>query len=333
MPLFAGFMPYWVMAFRRVAAYAPPRAVALGLGMASAIFGPRPGLTGFDFAVCSDQAGPLATDLGVPVLVEHGLDLLAAADLILVLPGADVTALPPPVPVLDALRAAHRRGATVAAHCLGVFLPAAAGLLDGLEVTTHWQYAGELGARYPGVTVRPEALYIDHGAIVTGAGAAAGIDMCLHLLRRDHGAAMANAIARILVIPPHRDGGQQQFIAAPVPADADGERLTDVIAWARAHLDRPLPLDTLAARALMSRRSFARHFKAATGTTPHAWVLSQRLNLAEELLETTDLPIEQVAERVGYRSAAVFREQFALRRGISPRDYRRTFSRGDDLRR
>ena len=318
-------------AFRRVAAYAPSRAVTLGLGMASAIFGPRPGLTEFEFAICADQAGPLATDLGAPVLVEHGLDLLAAADLILVLPGADVTGQPPG-PVLDALRAARRRGATVAAHCLGVFLPAAAGLLDGLEATTHWQYAGELGARYPGVTVRPEALYIDQGAIVTGAGAAAGIDMCLHLLRRDHGAALANAIARILVIPPHREGGQQQFITAPVPADADGERLTDVIAWARANLDHPLPVETLAARALMSRRSFVRHFKAATGTTPHAWVLSQRLNRAEELLETTDLGIEQVAERVGYHSAAVFREQFTLRRGIAPRDYRRTFSHSEPRR-
>jgi transcriptional regulator GlxA family with amidase domain len=312
-------------AFRRVAAYVPPGAVTLGLGMTSAIFGPRPGLTDFEFAVCSDRAGSLATDLGVPVLVEHGLDLLARAELILVLPGADVTERVAE-PVLDALRAARRRGATVAAHCLGVFLPAAAGLLDGLEVTTHWQYAGELGARYPGITVRPEALYIDQGAIVTGAGAAAGIDMCLHLLRRDHGAALANAIARILVIPPHRDGGQQQFITAPVPADADAERLAGVIAWARANLDRPLPVDELAARALTSRRSFVRHFKAATGTTPHAWVLAQRLSLAEELLETTDLPIEQVAGRVGYRSAAVFREQFTLRRGVAPRDYRRTFS-------
>jgi transcriptional regulator GlxA family with amidase domain len=314
-----------VAAFRRVAAYAPPGAVTLGLGMTSAIFGPRPGLTDFEFAVCSDRPGPLATDLGVPVLMEHGLDLLARAELILVLPGADVTERVAE-PVLDALRAARRRGATVAAHCLGVFLPAAAGLLDGLEVTTHWQYAGELGARYPGITVRPEALYVDQGAIVTGAGAAAGIDMCLHLLRRDHGAALANAIARILVIPPHRDGGQQQFITAPVPADADAERLAGVIAWARANLDRPLPVDELAARALTSRRSFVRHFKAATGTTPHAWVLAQRLSLAEELLETTDLPIEQVADRVGYRSAAVFREQFTLRRGVAPRDYRRTFS-------
>src|SRR6185437_16270312 len=175
------------------------------------------------------------------------------------------------------------------------------------------------------VRVRPEALYLDQGGIVTGAGAAAGIDMCLHLIRRDHGAALANSIARILVTPPHRDGGQQQFITAPLSGGGDGQRLADLIAWARAHLDRPLSVDELAARALMSRRSFVRHFKAATGATPHAWLLGQRMSRAEELLETTDRPVEQIAGQVGFRSAAVFREQFAARRGVAPRDYRRTF--------
>jgi transcriptional regulator GlxA family with amidase domain len=175
------------------------------------------------------------------------------------------------------------------------------------------------------------ALYLDQGNVVTGAGAAAGIDMCLHLIRRDHGAALANSIARILVAPPHRDGGQQQFITAPIAVSGDGDRLADVIAWARANLDRQLSLDELAARALMSRRSFVRHFKAATGTTPHAWLLSQRLSQAEELLEATTLSVEQIAERVGYRSAAVFREQFAARRGLAPRDYRRTFSHSTRL--
>ena len=312
-------------AFRRVAAYAPPGAVGLGLGLTSAIFRPRPGLTEFDFDICAARRGPLATDLGIPVLVNHGPELLARADLIVLLPGESF-AEPPPARVRSALRAAHERGATLAAHCLGVFPLAATGLLDDLEVTTHWQYAGQLAERYPRVRVRPEALYLDRGDIVTGAGAAAGIDMCLHLIRRAHGAALANAIARILVTPPHRDGGQQQFITAPLASDGDADRLADVIEWARANLDRPLSLDELAARALMSRRSFVRHFKAATGATPHAWLLSQRLSHAEELLETTSLPIEQIAERVGYRSAAVFREQFAARRGVSPRAWRRTFS-------
>jgi len=151
------------------------------------------------------------------------------------------------------------------------------------------------------------------------------IDICLHLIRRDHGAGLANSIARILVTPPHRDGGQQQFITAPLPDARDQGHLADVIAWAQANLDRRLSLDELAARALMSRRSFARHFKAATGATPHAWLLSQRLSRAEELLETTTLSIEQIAGRVGYRNAAGFRDQFTARRGVPPRDYRQTF--------
>jgi transcriptional regulator GlxA family with amidase domain len=272
------------------------------------------------------RPGPVSTDLGAPVLLEHGPELLATSDLILLLPGASY-ATAPPAPVLEALRAAHERGATVAAHCLGVFALAATGLLDGLEVTTHWEYADQLASRFPRLRVRPEALYLDQGDIVTGAGASAGIDMCLHLIRREHGAALANSIARILVTPPHRDGGQRQFIAAPLTAGHDGDRLAEVMAWARANLDRPVSLDELAARALMSRRTFVRHFNAVTGATPYAWLLSQRLAVAEELLETTGLPIEQIAARVGYRSAAVFREQFAARRGVAPRDYRKMFDR------
>jgi len=272
------------------------------------------------------RPGPVSTDLGVPVLLEHGPDLLASSDLILLLPGASY-ATAPPAPVLEAIRAAHERGATVAAHCLGVFALAATGLLDDLEVTTHWEYADQLASWFPRLRVRPEALYLDQGDIVTGAGASAGIDMCLHLIRREHGAALANSIARILVTPPHRDGGQRQFIAAPLTAGDDGDRLAEVMAWARANLDRPVSLDELAARALMSRRTFVRHFNAVTGATPYAWLLNQRLALAEELLETTGLPIEQIAARVGYRSAAVFREQFAARRGVAPRDYRKMFAR------
>ena len=310
-------------AFRRVAAFAIPGAVGLGLGMVSAIFRSRTELPAFDFDICAERRGPLTTDLGLPVVVEHGPEVLAAADLILLLPGASF-ASPPSAEVIAALRAAHDRGATLAAHCLGVFQLAATGLLDGLEVTTHWQFADQLAASYPRLRVRPSALYLDHGQLVTGAGAAAGIDMCLHLIRRHHGGALANSIARILVTPPHRDGGQQQFITAPLAGD-DGA-LTDVIAWARANLDRQLSLDELAARALMSRRSFVRHFKASTGATPHAWLLDQRFGRAEELLETTDLPVERIATMVGYANTAAFREQFIARRGLPPRDYRRTFS-------
>jgi transcriptional regulator GlxA family with amidase domain len=292
----------------------------------SGIFNARSGITDFEVAVCARRAGPLRTDLGLPLAVEHDLGVLDTADLVLVLPGAEFRD-EPSEPLGQALRAAHARGAILAAHCVGVFILAASGVLDGNEVTTHWQFAGELAARYPSLTVRSDALYVDRGRVVTGAGASAGLDMCLHLVRRDHGAAVANQIARNLVIPPHRDGGQSQYLRVAVPADGDDQRLAAVIAWARANLDRRTSVEEMAVRALMSRRSFARRFKAATGATPHAWLLAQRMNLAEELLETTDLPIDEVAKRVGYGSAAVLREQFVLRRGVAPRDYRRTFSR------
>ena len=315
-----------MVGFRRVAAYAPPSVTTLSMGILSAIFTPRPGLPAFDLAVCTQGARPLRTDLGLSLNVEHDLDVLATADLVLVLPTEEFRT-DQPAPVLEALCTAHRRGAIIAGHCVGTFLLASAGLVDGLEVTTHWQFADELAARHPAVKVRPEALYIDQGDIVTGAGAAAGIDMCLHLIRREHGAAVTNSIARGLVTPPHREGGQIQYIEAPFSSDGDDRRLSEVIAWARANLERKISVDELAARALMSRRSFARRFKAATGATPHAWLVAHRLDRAEELLETTDLPIEDIARRAGYASAAVLREQFTLRRGVAPRDYRRTFTR------
>ncbi|HXB49188.1 MAG TPA: helix-turn-helix domain-containing protein [Streptosporangiaceae bacterium] len=312
--------------FQRIAAYAPPGAVLFSLGITGSVFQRRPSTADFSLALCSDRAGPLRTDIGTIMRVEHDLAAFESADLVLVLPGENCRTGPSGA-AITALRAAHKRGAIVAAHCVGVFLLAHAGLLDGQEATTHWQHAGELAAGHPRVKVSPQALYIDNGSVVTGAGAAAGVDMYLHLIRREHGAAMANSIARIMVVPPHRDGGQQQFITQPVPATPDGDRLTGVIGWARGNLHEDLPVDALAARALMSRRSFVRHFKAATGTTPHAWLLTQRMNRAEELLEATDLPIEQIAEQVGYRNPAVFRDQFVHRRGVPPRDYRRTFSR------
>lgn len=189
-------------------------------------------------------------------------------------------------------------------------------------------YAPEL---YPSVKVHPEPLYIDQGGIVTGAGAAAGVDMCLHLVRRAYGAAAANEIARNLVIPPYRDGGQAQYLAPLTTADGnDDRRLAAVIDWARANLARNPTVPELADRAMMSRRSFARHFKASTGAPPHAWLRTERLGLAEELLETTGMPVEEIARQVGYRSAAVLREQFVLRRGVAPTTYRRTFAQTVD---
>ncbi|MEU9272575.1 helix-turn-helix domain-containing protein [Streptomyces sp. NPDC048251] len=298
----------------------------LAVGIVTEVFGPHGAtLPGFDLALCTDRPGPVPTDVGVPLTLTHGLDKLAAADLVIALPWAGFRTPPAPA-VLDALSAAHERGALVAAHCVGAFALAAAGLLDGRRATTHWRFAELLARRHPNVTVESDALYIDEGPVITGAGAAAGFDLCLHLLRREYGAAMANAVARDVVLPSHRDGGQAQYLAAPVPEDCRDERLGEVLAWARENLHQPLPVAELARRAVMSKRSFARRFTAATGTTPHAWLRSLRLSRAEEFLETTDLPVEEIARRVGYGSAAVLREQFVRRRGVPPRSYRRSFT-------
>ncbi len=312
--------------FTTVAAYTPPGVGMLAVGIVTEVFGPHgEAVPGFDLALCTDRPGPVPTDVGVPLTITHGLDRLARADLVIALPWADFRT-PPALDVLDALSAAHERGALVAAHCVGAFALAAAGLLDGRRATTHWRFADLLARRHPDVTVEPDALYIDEGRVITGAGAAAGFDLCLHLLRREHGAALANAVARDVVLPSHRDGGQAQYLAAPVPEDCHDDRLSEVLAWARENLHEPLPVAELARRAMMSKRSFARRFTAATGTTPHAWLRSLRLSGAEELLETTDLPVEEIARRVGYGSAAVLREQFVRRRGVPPRSYRRSFT-------
>ncbi|WP_051852835.1 GlxA family transcriptional regulator [Streptomyces aureocirculatus] len=298
----------------------------LAVGIVTEVFAPHgPAAPGFDFALCAERPGTVVTDVGVPLTVTHGLDRLAKADLVIALPGAGFRTPPAPA-VLRALAAAHERGALVAAHCVGAFALAAAGLLDGRRATTHWRFAGLLAERHPQVSVEADALYVDGGSVVTGAGAAAGFDLCLHLLRREHGAAMANAVARDVVLPSHRDGGQAQYLAVPVPEDCRDERLAEVLAWARENLHEPLPVAELARRAVMSKRSFARRFTAATGTTPHAWLRGLRLSGAEELLESTDLPVEEIARRVGYGSAAVLREQFVRRRGVPPRSYRRSFT-------
>ncbi|RSS62720.1 GlxA family transcriptional regulator [Streptomyces sp. WAC06614] len=312
--------------FVTVAAYAPPGVGMLGAGIVAEVFDARgPGLPGFDFALCTDRPGEVRTDTGLPLVAAHGLDRLATADLVIALPWTGFRTPPGPA-VLDALAAAHARGALVAGHCVGAFALAAAGLLDGRRATTHWRFAALLAERHPAVTVDADALYIDEGQIVTGAGAAAGFDLCLHLLRREYGAATANTIARDLVLPSHRDGGQAQYLATPVPEDCEDQRLAAVLAWAREHLAEPLPVAELARRALMSRRSFARRFAAATGTTPHAWLTGLRVSRAEELLETTNLPVDEVARLVGFGSASVLRAQFVRRRGVPPRSYRRTFT-------
>ncbi|MEU9304482.1 helix-turn-helix domain-containing protein [Streptomyces sp. NPDC048269] len=311
--------------FLTVTAYAPPGVGMLAVALVTEMFGPREGLPDFDFALCTDQPGLVPTDHGIALPVPYGLDRIAATDLVIVLPGTHFLA--PPAPgVLQALTDAHERGAIVAAECNGAFTLAATGLLDGRRATTHWQVAELLARRHPDVTIDSKALYVDEGNIVTGAGNGSGFDLWLHLLRREHGAAVANAAACHLVLPSHRGGEHAQYMTAPVAQDDQGEHLAEVLAWARENLHEPLTVAELARRAMMSRRSFARRFSAATGTTPHAWLRNLRLDRAEELLETTDLPIDEIARKVGYGSAAVLRAQFVRRRGVPPRSYRSAFT-------
>jgi len=277
----------------------------------------------YDVTICGVEAGPVATTSDVALVANHGLEALARADTVVV-PGFGREAWPPPEAALGALRAAHARGARVVSICTGAFALAAAGLLDGRRATTHWRYANALAQAFPAISVEPDVLYVDEGDILTSAGVAAGIDLCLHLVRHDHGAEAANAVARRIVVAPHRGGGQAQFIERPVAPRAD-QSLDATRAWALEQLDRPLTVAQLAAHAHTSPRTFARRFRAETGTTPLRWLHAQRIEHARRLLERDDLPIEHVAQRCGFGSAAALREHFRRATATTPSAYRRAF--------
>jgi transcriptional regulator GlxA family with amidase domain len=302
---------------KTVALAATDGMLSFELAIASEVFGENPR---YDFAVCGSAAVRVGRFLLEP---EHGFDRLARSDTVLVPGWADVDAAPP-ADLLDAVREAHQRGARVASLCTGAFVLAAAGLLDGLRATTHWAHADVLAARYPAVTVDPDVLYVDNGSVLTSAGKAAAMDLCLHLVRTDHGSAVANTIARLLVVPPHRDGGQAQFVPAPVPT-SDDHPLTELFPWASEHLDRPLSVDDLARQANMSARTLTRHFRAVTGTTPLQWLLTQRIRRAQELLETSKSSVDAIAEAVGMGTATTLRRHFHRTVGVAPDTYRRTF--------
>lgn len=278
----------------------------------------------YELTLCAPQPGPIPTTGGFPLVAEHGLGALAEADTVLV-PGFAPREWPPPEPVLQALRDAHARGARLASICTGAFALGAAGLLDGRRVTTHWRQSARLAAMYPAARVDPDVLYVDDGDLLTSAGVAAGIDLCLHLLRRDHGVAAANAAARDTVVAPHRSGGQAQFIERAVPAHDDGG-LEATRAYALAHLDRALTVRDLARHACTSERTFARRFRQETGTTPLKWLHAQRIDHARRLLEGSDLPVEAVARRCGFGSAAILRQHFRRATATTPTAYRRTFA-------
>ncbi|QWP76556.1 helix-turn-helix domain-containing protein [Lysobacter sp. K5869] len=283
-----------------------------------------PALPAFDLRVCAAEPGPLRVRAGFGISADHGLKSLAWADTVIVPSWRDGDERPPEA-LLRALVRAHERGARIVGLCLGAYVLAEAGLLDGRRATTHWMWSEHFGARYPKVELQRDVLYVDDGRITTSAGTAAALDCCLHLVRRAHGADIANRLARRLVVAPHRQGGQAQYIEQPLPATARDDRLGEVLAWALAHLDRPLSLDALAERALMSRRTFTRRFRDATGTTVGQWLAGQRLAHAQRLLETSDRGLDAIAGDTGFGTAASLRQHFAARLGVSPSAYRRGF--------
>ncbi|MBT2397696.1 helix-turn-helix domain-containing protein [Streptomyces sp. ISL-100] len=299
------------------------------LSIACTVFDvPNPDLADpwYDLRLCgTNKGGPSA---GFSLTTPHGLDALAGADTVIVpsVPEAcaeDGEDVPPEL--VDALRAAADSGARMVSLCTGAFALAAAGLLDGRRATAHWQHTAALAKRYPKVLVDDSVLYTDDGNVLTSAGAAAGLDLCLHLVRRDLGAQVANQLARRLVVPAHRTGGQAQFIDQPVPETDDGN-LGPALQWATAHLHEPLTVDGMARRARMSPRTFYRRLQESTGTTPLQWLLGRRLAHAQSLLETTDLPIDRVSAESGLGTAANLRRHFTLQVGVSPSDYRRNFA-------
>jgi transcriptional regulator GlxA family with amidase domain len=325
-------------ALARAGGFAWPRSVAavvlngvhpFELGVACEVFGlerPELSVPWYRFKVCAAEPSPLRTGVGFLLDTPYGLDDLADVDTLVFTHWRDPDE-PVPPRLLEVVRAAHVRGARLLSICSGVFVLAAAGLLDGRPATTHWRYTDDLARLYPTIDVRPDVLYVDNGQVLTSAGTAAGIDLCLHVVRQDYGAEIANSVARRMVVAAHRDGGQAQFVERPVLAEAGDDSLGRSLGWALEHLDEPLSIEQLAERAGMSPRTFARRFRASHGTTPYRWLLTQRLQLARRLLETTDHPVERIAEHAGFGTAAALRVHFRRAVTTPPLAYRRLFAR------
>lgn len=313
---------------RNVAAAVGDGVGVFELGVVCEVFGldrTADGLPKFEFALCAVESPPLKTSAGFLIDTPYRLSRLEEADLI-VIPAWNPVEKPVPESLQRTLRSAVSRGARVMSVCSGAFVLAAAGLLDGRRATTHWRHAQHLADLYPAVRVDPNVLYVDDDPVLTSAGTAAGIDLCLHLVRKEFGADVANAIARRMVVPPHRDGGQAQYVERPVQG-TEQVRLARMLEWAHQHLDDELTVETLARRLHMAPRTFARNFRASVGTTPYKWLLDQRVSAAQVLLERSQLSVEDIAGRCGFQTAAAFRIQFVRRVGISPSRYRQQFER------
>jgi len=300
-----------------VAVLALPEVVAFDLSIPVHVM-QRPG-SGYDVTVCATRAGRVPTTTGYEIVATAGLAAVAAADTVIV-PGYESDGDPSPA-ALRALQQAHARGARVVSICTGAFALAAAGLLDNRRATTHWHSTERLAARYPRVRVDADVLYVDEGNVLTSAGVAAGIDLCLHLVRSDHGAEAANAIARQMIVAAQRDGGQAQFIERAVPDH--GTSLGPTRAWLLERLDEPISVAAMARHAGYSERSFMRRFRAETGQSPLQWLTHARVLEARRLLERSDLPVETVAARCGFGTAATLRTHFARSTATTPTAYRR----------
>lgn len=310
---------------RRVAALAYDGLGTFEFGIAVELFGLRRtglGVTWYEFEACSVERGPIHAAGGIRVQVRRGLRAFDEAGTIMI-PGWKIDEPVPPA-LIRALRRAHSDGARSVSICSGVFVLAATGLLDGKRVTAHWRHTDRLIARYPNLHIEPDVLYVDEGSILTSAGSTAGIDLGLHIIRLDYGAEIANEIARRLVMAPHRDGGQAQYVRDSGRSPLEGG-LAPVLAWAQENLAKPLSVEDLAMKARMSPRTFARRFREQTGTTPHQWLTHQRLFAAQRRLETTEESIDQIAEAVGLHTAATLRQHFSAALRTTPTAYRRQF--------
>ena len=298
------------------------------LGVACNVFGSTAltnlGVPWYRLSICGPGGSTVTSDGGLQIHAPFGLERMRCVDTVVVPPTDRLDEVP--AEVFEALRHARARGCRIMSLCTGAFVLAEAGLLEGRRATTHWTECDDLARRYPNVRVDPGVLYVDEGDILTSAGSAASIDLCLHVVRSDYGSHIATQLARELVVPPQRDGGQAQFIATPLPALDSADPFATTIAWVQGHLNEPLTVADLAARSAMSPRTFARQFLAATGTTPHQWLQRQRVHLAQRLLETSDRSIESVAADSGFCTAGNLRKHFSRIMQISPQAYRRTFA-------
>jgi AraC family transcriptional activator FtrA len=311
---------------RNVAVIVQPEVAVFELGVLCELFGydrTAEGLPGYHFAVCSTDGGPVRTHAGFSVSPSHDLAPVDDADLVAVVPYD--TGQEPSAEVVDALRRAYRRGAWVMSVCTGAFALGAAGLLDGRRCTSHWRHTDELARRYPAAKVDPGVLYVADDKVLTSAGTAASVDAGLHLVRQEHGSAVATMLARRMVMPPHRDGGQAQYIETPVVA-LECDTMQPIITQVLGTLDHPHSVETMAELAHMAPRTFARKFRAETGVTPHDWLTGQRVLLARRLLEDSDLGVDTIAVRAGFGSAATLRHHFGLRLSTTPQAYRSTFA-------